>query len=671
LSTLAEVGVEGRVGDGSQYRVSERFLYSDRTTERDGLPDEDTQTTLNNPSVDLRTTIGNLTWEQGYEIQDDRQRTTGPGDNDTLRTDLLQKLVWAPEPGLPQVTTWLDYRTLEDDTFFEQETVEAVLEVTQEIGAFSYEQSIQNEKLTDDAAQSETERTEYLFRGTYAEEHLGGDLATSLSVFVDERSTSVRFPSGAGGLVPLIPVPLSGASVIDTTPQIAVLASNTAVSDGDTLASAGINIGGFAGGGLLNWNIGLELNPGDSVDQIRLYTTTTIDPLFENDFSFSVWTSDDNNFWTLVTSSAAYDYEGPNRRFLIAVPPVSGRYIKIVNTSSPSAAPAVLVSELEVWSRTTGTSTTRTKSELEDSIRSVTGSASWRASQVLTLVWDVFAQTFESDQEGTSVRDETRIENGLAALWAPHEKVDVSLRAEDRRRNEDVLNQRDEDVVTLSALTTVRVLETLDVSFNYSHTDRDFDGEDDLETDAAQVSASAQVLETLQFDVSAEVSSQMDETNLREIDRTTLSASIFSELTPELEVTLGLRNENGDVTGPGAGGLPDPSEERYELVMVYRPQDRLTTQVQLERVDTFAGSGLDQRYQLDWIPFRDGSLNVQLDFDREDSESFGSEKVDRYRGLVRWTMNPSAFLEMTWGTEVPDTGERTDLLTLSLSVTPY
>ena len=51
-----------------------------------------------------------------------------------------------------------------------------------------------------------------------------------------------------------------------------------------------------------------------------------------------VWVSDDNDFWTQVSSSAPYLYEEPLRRFRIAIPPVTNRYVKIVNTATPLAA---------------------------------------------------------------------------------------------------------------------------------------------------------------------------------------------------------------------------------------------------------------------------------------------------------------------------------------------
>lgn len=121
------------------------------------------------------------------------------------------------------------------------------------------------------------------------------------------------------------------------------------------------------------------------------------------------------------------------------------------------------------------------------------------------------------------------------------------------------------------------------------------------------------------------------------------------------------------MTGAGASQVPDPSEDRYELIWVYRPSEQLIAEAELEWIDSFAGSGLDQRLRLDWIPFSDGALDTQLDFDRTTTESFDDTQIDRYRALVRYDLGAFTFLEFQYTAEFPDEGDEVEIITVSFA----
>jgi hypothetical protein len=177
----------------------------------------------------------------------------------------------------------------------------------------------------------------------------------------------------------------------------------------------------------------------------------------------------------------------------------------------------------------------------------------------------------------------------------------------------------------------------------------------------------AEPLPTLQAQVTAETATEDDETNAREVDRTIFTGSLTAEVTPDWDVTLSLRDEQADVTGAGAAGVPDPSNTSHQLVVIHQPGDQLMVEVGLEWLDTFAGSGLDQQLRFDWLPFRDGSLDPQIDPQRIEDGTF-DETTDRYLFLTRWTMNPRAYAELNWSVQEPENADRAELLTLSLNV---
>ena len=104
----------------------------------------------------------------------------------------------------------------------------------------------------------------------------------------------------------------------------------------------------------------------------------------------------------------------------------------------------------------------------------------------------------------------------------------------------------------------------------------------------------ARLLETLQAQITAEQSSEQDDSNARDTDRTSLTASLTANVTPAWDVTVAARNEDAEVSGAGAAGVPDPSNDSYQVVVIYQPGDQLTVEADLEWLETFAGSGLDQ-----------------------------------------------------------------------------
>ncbi|MEW6744398.1 MAG: hypothetical protein AB1486_16720, partial [Planctomycetota bacterium] len=177
----------------------------------------------------------------------------------------------------------------------------------------------------------------------------------------------------------------------------------------------------------------------------------------------------------------------------------------------------------------------------------------------------------------------------------------------------------------------------------------------------------ATLLETLESDILIEHNTQDDFVNQRTVRRLILGTSTFAELTEDVNVTVELRDEIADVTGLEADTIPDPSEKVAELLIVYQPSDQLTTEVNLEWRDTYAGTGLDQRYRVDWLPFPDGTVDVQLDARREVA-AVAETTIDSYLALTRWNFNPSAFLEVNYGVQIPHDIDRTDTVTVALNV---
>ncbi|MBK8179541.1 MAG: hypothetical protein IPK67_11785 [Planctomycetes bacterium] len=656
---LLELGVQDRVGPDFEYRVSDKFVHSSQRLDlAAGSSEEDR--TLHRPSLDLIASSGTLRWTQLFQSQEDRSWIDNGQDNRLVRNDVLEKLEWTPVD-LPQVTGWFNYRTTEDRYFVDQERLDARLGVSQTLDVFSYEYSFRGERTDDLGVDVQSDRIEQLARLSYQDRHFQDTLFTTVSLFGSLRSNDTDVPAGSTPTLQVFPT--QAFADIDTTPQVSTLPQNPALIDGNLAGPTGIDIGGFASGGQLSWNLAVQLPPGQSVDRVEWVTQSAVPANLAGQFAFSVWVSDDNAFWTLIQNSAAYTYDFAFQRFRISIPSVSNRFVKVVNTASPAAAPAVLVTEMEVFRLSAGGGSSR--NSFDDSIRSATANVSWRLVESLTLGADLFVQEADATSNSLDTRDETRVDTGLWAAWTPDEQVDLNLRVSDQRLSDPLL--RDEELLTLLGAVSYRPLRTLDFDLSLLRSDRDVDSSNDVQNDIAQTLASAELLPTLRAELGLEYNNTHDSTNRREIERWISSAGLIAEVTPTLDATLRARNDAAEVTGAGAAGVPDPSEERYELTLVWRPSEHLIGEAELRWIDSFAGEGLDERLRVDWIPFGDGTLDTQLDYDRTRVQSFGDSHVDRWRALVRYGLNPYAYLELQFAAEDPSPGDSTQILSVAFN----
>ena len=274
----------------------------------------------------------------------------------------------------------------------DQDDTEAVFQVDDEVGPFTWFYTYETEAQRDHAADIERDRDEHEARVSYRDDHLDGKLTTALSLSVQRRNLDVTSSSGADSALPPVEVfPVQGLSALDDTPALGGLTEAAALIDGDDTTASGINIGGFGSGGEPDWNIGVRVPNGSTVDLAVVSTAVEIDSLLVDQYAWSVWSSTDNSFWTQVTSSAAYTYEEAFRRFRISFPDVTTQYLKVVATAVAPTAPAVFVTEMRVFEPgdpVPGDVTSRQR----DRDDSLTGTVSWRATDTLLLGADVLAQ---------------------------------------------------------------------------------------------------------------------------------------------------------------------------------------------------------------------------------------------------------------------------------------
>jgi len=332
----------------------------------------------------------------------------------------------------------------------------------------------------------------------------------------------------------------------------------------------------------------------------------------------------------------------------------------------PPTAGAIFVTEMRVFTPSGIAGRPAVRQDSDDNTRQVSTSLSYRATDRLRLGYDLLLRDTQRDLEGTTTRDERQVDHRASAWWTATDEVDASFSVSRSRTND--RNAFDERRTGLNGLVAWRPLDTLDVAATLSDATYVREGSSDQRLTAYQVRSAAQLLDTLQAELSVERNRLQDDFNARIVRRDIVRSSLFASLTARFDATLMASKEFADVTGSGASLIPDPDETRYGVLLLYRPTELLRTYLDLEWVDNFVGDGLDQRFQVDWFPFPGGRVDIQLDAQRQVAGVVGTTQ-DTYTALVRWLMNAKAWLQFSYGVQIPEDADRVDILTLSLQVT--
>ena len=659
-TTLLDVTAEGYLGPDLEYRVGERAVYTDRSADIGGGEIDETET-VNQPSVETILTSGPLRWTQSFEIQDTNTEGDPLPDNDRLRTWLLEKVEWAPEEW-PTLSARVERRTDEDDLFTDREEINSLVTVQDAVGPFEWLYELETRSSMDENANIDRQAIDHRLRGTWRDELFDERLSTSVSVNLEQGYDDTTYGGPDTGLPPGEVPAVQGLSGLDTLPALSTLDPNPALIDSDENTPAGINIGGFASGGQTFWNMGVDLGFARSIDKVTLTVAEEVPGFLVNQFSFSVWTSADNNIWTLVQGAVPYTYDDVNRRFRLSIPTVTGIYLKVVNELSPPGAPAVEVTEMRVFS-TAGATNTSTQ-DRDDYLRNVLGNFSWRTTDTLTLGWNVLAERSGTEFNDVTQKDEQRLDNTLSALWAPHEKVDLSLRAENQDIQDDVLF--DQRVTQLSGVLTYRPLETLDIALSQLWSERDYDPTGTTRNQNTQVRATALLLEDLEAEAGYEWLASEDEGVDIDTDRDVIFASLIARLSPKLDVTLSWRDENAKQSGPNVT-LDNLDSDDFELLALWRLSQLVTAETRLTWRNTPEGSGVDQNWRLDWVPLPDGSIDLQFDLLRR-VDGIQELTTDQYSAQVKWLINPKANFNASWATQIPEDEARSNLFSFALNL---
>lgn len=243
----------------------------------------------------------------------------------------------------------------------DRRTLGASLNARHDVSPVGFRYSISYARPTDEIRQTTTSSVSQ--RGTlnWSEKLLSGRMRIAAGYRITTTSTRIERAGPQGQLVaqrfPV--VGLSGIETFPPEPTDGELSANPTLIDGDTAASANINLG--YGPSLEDdtqpreVGVGLAPTSDENINLIYVWTDRWLPAEISGLFVWTAYTSDDNRTWQPMPITEPAVFASFHNRFEIAVRSTRAQYIKLVASPLPATATveeayrAIYVTELQVF----------------------------------------------------------------------------------------------------------------------------------------------------------------------------------------------------------------------------------------------------------------------------------------------------------------------------------
>ncbi len=480
-------------------------------------------------------------------------------------------------------------------------------------------------------------------RATYSRQ-----LGDRISVYTTYNHTRQETKTDAAGTgeVLLQLFPFSGLSVISDTPSLVTLDQNPTLIDGNVTASGGMNIGknpSIAGDTVFR-HMGLDFVNASEVNTIYLWVDRDLPNVVSNAFSWDIYTSPDNQNWTLFQTVSSASFGIFEDRFEIRFSNVTTRFIKVVTRPLASGVIVppgtdvsnIFITEIQAFltkSAEDTTSKTAQTSQVYDL------NVKWRILDRPTLLYDFYYGGFVSQP---SDRSRHILSNALN-LSHRFNKVFTASARYAREDNKETTDKSSADVYSMSitAKPLPALLHSLVVSGRFEQAE-----EGSRDSQSVFLNNGAELYKGVNISLSGGLSVANSETEQRSVS-TIINSGATVLPRPEVTINLNYSQTNTKQTG---GGVPDSSAytRRGDFNIAYSPFITLYL---------FASFGMSaandtetaflQNYALTWSPLQDGDLQFNFSF----NESLQAEDNAENRTItpsLRWYISRRAYLDVAY-----------------------
>ncbi len=594
-----------------------------------------------------------LAWALDYDHQEQEATSSGTGIPETssalLRDTYGGSVSWRPSE-LPS----LDLRLTRSDSHDrarssrDQTSDDALVATRYEpVKDLDLRYSVRAARITDHLNDVRTSELGNSASATWSGAYLDGrgSFYASYSIGALESSVSAR---GRGGTVTTVQRPIAGLSVVEVFPALptrVTLAPNSALVDGATSASAGVNLGTSgtsATGERPLRDLGAEF--ADAVTPVNVLYVHVDRPLPDEVaaiFTWSVYQSDDNLDWTQVGGTLVGLFDPLLNRFELSIERTAARYLKVVtrplapSVAIPPQLSEIFVTELQLALVVPAQEAVGRSSTLGGNLNASTRFRILEG-QGFSLTYDLstlFTHSSESSQVTYSVT------NGLSATRRLSRTVNTSGRVE---RNDTDVGQGHLSGNRWSATLAYDPLPTLGAALLYSgQLNQTREGSSSSHTFGA--AARADVYEGIATSANVTYGLGRDETGR---DARTASLAATATITPNRFLSMAGSVGVSDSKQTGAG-RPEQSDRRgiVEGSAALSPFRALAMSGSVTRI---FGRGIPGQtlisFGAGFSPFPGGDLQLRYAY-QESIDTSGEQRTRTHGPAVRWNIRRGWFVD--------------------------
>jgi hypothetical protein len=491
----------------------------------------------------------------------------------------------------------------------------------------------------DRAGGSTVESVIHNARVRYSDHWWGGRMSFNGDAAVDYSRNRTESSGLAEVENPVLAI--EGLAAIDDTPELDPLAANPLLVDDDVEASAGIDLGlPPPAGNDMPRNIGLDLGVDLPIDTLRVWIDISLPGSVAASFTWRVYTSDDNDIWTLEHTLSSVLLAPFEDHFELRFAEIEARYVKVVveplEPSVPLAInfPDILVTEVDAFLHDvldqgpTSVETSVTGQRLNLGLRT-------RLVESVPLYHELTYFLVDSN----AVASRYSLTNGISVadrFWQFYSVQARLARSDSRDSTGDVTTH------SLSTSLGVQPLETLRHNLVVSgiRTEREVGT-----TDFASVILHNYV--GVRRGIELALSGGRSYTVNVEDERTRVdlvNAGVALEPHPSTTVNLSLQDRSVEERGGGGAG----SRRSAVASLSWRPVPAfyLFASRSAAETDDLPERDLDE-FVVGWSPFPDGTLQFTVSYG-ETSQSSPEETQKRLTPSVRWNIAPGMYLEASY-----------------------
>jgi len=352
FTQLYNLALDRKLFPNLNFYASGIFQERDNSFDSEGVKNDTTTTTLR-PYVSLNLRTPLYYAEVAYNRNEEKVNTSGSSPFTTTRESYISTLFWKPDQ-FPDLKLQYSRDHLYDKDRLTSDTITDLYQATSNYRptdtlTLYYQGSFRNTDLR--VSDATTKETINNGRVNYANNWWQRRIAFGIDYNISNQQIETT-TSGAGEVGVQV-FPFAGLSASSDTPGNVALVPNSALIDGDVVASTGINLGlPPPGGDSRLRNMGLDFLVATEINTFYVWVDRNVEQVADA-FSWGIYTSDDNQNWTLRQTVSPAVYSPTFNRFEIRFTNVSARYVKVVTAPlSPavpfaSAYPTILVTELQ------------------------------------------------------------------------------------------------------------------------------------------------------------------------------------------------------------------------------------------------------------------------------------------------------------------------------------